>query len=348
MNEGRGMQAWAAEIERQAQVKQDFIVPTTDLVMTPDSAVSFVSNQQSFKGTPNFHGQLAGRLKIPKAYYDRVKESNPPLLADNVNHWLTQVPEKRMVRVMDGLARAYLSDSYRILDNKDLLQSILPTLREHDFKIKSSEILYNRMYLKVTFPEMRAEITHSKRVGDFVEGGLVISNSEIGQGSLKIEPFMYFLACTNGMVQNSLVRKYHVGRRYDSDMEYRELITDATNKAINDAFWMKVQDLVKGAIDVDLFKIRVEHLETTTQNGIEKEPEQVVEIVKRNYALSDTQGAEIFTNLMNGDDLSQFGLANAVTAAGNIQNLYEESNKLETIGGDIIDLPRDQWENLAA
>ena len=75
------------------------------------------------------HGQLAERVGIPKAYYDRMREHAPALFDTNVNHWLLASDGRRLVRTLDGHARAILSDRYRMLDNDDLAAVALPVLR---------------------------------------------------------------------------------------------------------------------------------------------------------------------------------------------------------------------------
>jgi uncharacterized protein (TIGR00255 family) len=47
-------------------------------------------------------------------------QEDPELLAANVNNWFHDQPQRRMVRTLDGKARAFLSDSYRTIDNLDV------------------------------------------------------------------------------------------------------------------------------------------------------------------------------------------------------------------------------------
>ena len=48
----------------------------------------------------------------------------PMLLADNANRWLKDKGEdRRLIRTLDGKARALLSDKYRPLENEDLAEA---------------------------------------------------------------------------------------------------------------------------------------------------------------------------------------------------------------------------------
>jgi hypothetical protein len=70
---------------------------------------------------------LADKLGIPAAYLRRMREQQPALLDANLNTWLAETPQRRfLIRTLrgqaggQGIARAFLSDSYRIVDNLDV------------------------------------------------------------------------------------------------------------------------------------------------------------------------------------------------------------------------------------
>jgi hypothetical protein len=49
-----------------------------------------------------------------------------------------------------------------------------------------------------------------------VQAGVVISNSEVGQGTLSVQPLIYRLICRNGLIAaDRAMRKTHVGRMSD-------------------------------------------------------------------------------------------------------------------------------------
>ena len=80
------------------------------------------------------------------------------------------------------------------------------------FLVESAAITDSRMYLKIITPKITANIG----INDEVQSGIMISNSELGLGSLNIKPFINRLVCLNGLVvsemEHSMLRKYHVGK----------------------------------------------------------------------------------------------------------------------------------------
>jgi hypothetical protein len=351
MKTGKTLVQLAQEVERQQESKQDFIVNTNVLHMRADGKRLSIFPEDDIEnpisyGIDNYcHNQIAQRLKIPKAYYDKMTEEAPDLLAYNVNNWFNRTPEKRMLRILDDNARAFLSDSYRPLDNIDLLTCVLPIISDYKCEVASCDVTSKKLYLKVLFPEMMGEVS----VGDAVQAGLCISNSEIGAGSLRVEPLVYRLVCSNGMITSSALKKYHVGRRNGTNFDnFQELLSDKTKQVSDAAFWMQVTDIVKNSMQRDVFEGNVERLRESTENKIEsKNIDKVIKKVQKKYTLSDTTGADMLRHLVEGGDLSQWGLANAVTRCANDAEDYDYATELERTGGKIIELEKTDWSAIA-
>ncbi|MGD7478558.1 DUF932 domain-containing protein, partial [Ralstonia pseudosolanacearum] len=153
-----------------------------------------------------------------------------------------------MIRVLDGNVRAFLSDRYRRLDNLELCAAVLPVINEmKNSVIESCEVTTTHLYLKVVNRRLKAEV----RVGDVVQAGFVVSNSEVGLGSLRVEPLVFRLVCKNGLICKDMAhKKYHVGRQvYASDDSAYELYSEETLAQDDKTFFLKVQDIVRSAVD---------------------------------------------------------------------------------------------------
>jgi hypothetical protein len=79
------------------------------------------------------------------------------------------------------------------------------------------------------------------------------------------------------------------------------------------------------------------------------DPVAVVEKTVKRFGLTEGEGTGILEHLVKGGDLSGFGLLNAVTAYAQDDNLdYDRATDLEKLGGTIIELKPNQWQELAA
>jgi hypothetical protein len=350
MKAGRTLQELAAEIERQRGAKRDFVATTNRLHMTGPGSdrgavrleLSLDSRTEDFSVMPHTHQQIASRLDIPKRYYDRMLSESPWLLADNVNHWFDHKTETRMLRTMDGRARAFLSDRYRPLDNADLATAVLPALAEQELKIVSCEVTDTKLYIKAVSPRVQGEVN----LGDVVQAGVVISNSEVGLGSLLIQGLLYRLACLNGMIRNDAnMRKFHTGSRHSAGEDgVRAFLSDEAIKASDTAVWLQVRDLTKAALEQSHFNRYLEELREAAGQRIEGSVGKVVELTQKHLGLTGEEGDSVLKHLIEGGDLSRWGLANAVTRTAQDVGSYDRATELERIGGAVIELQPSEWK----
>ncbi|MDR3562200.1 MAG: DUF932 domain-containing protein [Negativicutes bacterium] len=351
MKTGKTLGSLARELERQAKAKKDYLVDTRLMRMETTGGVSRLNipingDTESLGINDIATRQIADRLKIPAGYYDRMKAEIPGLLDENVNAWFRQNPETRMVRTMDGQARAFLSNRYRRIDNYELAGAVLPLLADaRGVQVVSCEVTERRMYIKVINKRMELEV---KR-GDVVQSGIVISNSEVGLGALKIEPLVYRLVCTNGLIAADYSqRKYHIGRIAASEEEEAlELFRDETLEADDRAFLLKVQDTVKAAFDKAKFGLIVDSMRLATERQIEGDPIKAVEVLSERFQFSQVERSGIFRHLIQGGDLSGYGLVNAVTRTAQDSPNYDRATELERFGGQLLVLPQPDWRKIA-
>jgi len=351
MKTGKTLQEMAAELDRQNRVKRDFVLETSGLRMAIDTdmpnldvvrATGEHTNVDRFSLNDIAHRQVGTHLGIPAKYYDRMREDYPDLLAANVNAWFQRQPARRMVRTLDGTARAFLSDRYRRIDNFEIATAVLPIIGEMSgARVDSCELTESRMYLKVVNPRLEAEV----KPGDIVQAGILISNSEVGHGAVSVQPLVYRLVCSNGMVVNDLgQRRYHVGRA--NQAEDLELFRDETLEADDRAFMMKIQDTVRAAVDETKFKRVVDKMREATEAEITGRVQEVVELSAAKWNLNQTEADNVLQHLIQGGDLSLFGLSSAVTRAAQDVESYDRSTEMEALGWNILNINRSEWSDL--
>ncbi len=345
MKTGKTLTELAMELERQSETKKDFIASTSSLEMSDTGELALESDTtHEFPVTDHAHSQIAARVDIPAKYYNRMRNDAPALLA-NVNEWFRSKPERRMVRTLDGEIRAFLSDRYRRLDNYDLAEAVLPILAEmgEGIRIVSTELTDSRMYVKAINERLELEV----KKGDVVQTGIVISNSEVGLGALKVEPLIYRLICENGMIaQDYSKKRYHVGRSADEGDAY-EIYRNETLKADDRAFFLKVQDTVRAAVDVAKFSTIVERMREATEQRIEGNPVRAVEIASDHLGFSKEESSGILQHLIQGGDLTAYGLLNAITRTSQDVDDYDRCTELERDGSRVMSLPASTWKSIA-
>lgn len=360
MKTGKSLSQLAAEIERQSMVKSDLVADTRQLALVVNEVVRdddsndpvvqlAVQNGSTHVHNlrPIAHAQIAERVGIPQRYYDRMLTEQPDLLAQNVNTWFVANPQRRMVRLLDGDVRAFLSDRYQRIENDDIMRVVLPILlATPGIEVMSTEVTESRLYIKAVTHSVRAEIK-SKRVGDIVEAGVLISNSEIGMGAVSIKPFFNFLVCTNGMVRDKdSMRRAHLGGR-QGDENIVQFLTDETKMADDHAVLLKVRDVVNAAMNADQFRLAIDAMQATTGQKITGDPVKAVEVLTKTFSMNQDEGAAIMRHLIEGGDLSRYGVMNAVTRTAEDLPSYDRATEFETFGGAILDLAQSDWNRIA-
>lgn len=350
MKYGKTLQELVAELDRQAEAKRDYLVDTRNLTMDAIDGGHQLTMQNDAKHSNSIfqmndiaHRQIGQALGIPAKYYDKMRSENPELLTANVNSWFNKEPAQRMVRTLDGTARAFLSDRYRRIDNYDIAHASLPLiLGEQQMKVASCEITDQRMYIKVVNPRLTTEVVP----GDVVQSGIIISNSEVGMGSVAIQPLVYRLVCSNGMVVNdAATRKYHIGRGNQASEDY-SLYSDATLEADDKALMLKIQDTVRAVVDEVQFQKVVKMMRDAKDAKITGRIPQVVELASADYGFSKKENDDILMHLIQDGDYTLYGLANAVTRAAQDVESYDRSTDMESTGYTILGMSRDRWNKL--
>lgn len=353
MKHGRTLTELAQELERQRMAKRDYLLDTRDVCMwyTGESHQITLNRRDNKPGlilemNEIAHQQIGTALGIPTKYYEKMRTENPELLTENVNGWFQKTPSRRMIRTLDGTARAFLSNRYRRIDNAEIAEAVLPILADiPDVTIESCEITDQRMYIKAVNPRLTAEVVP----GDIVQSGILITNSEVGMGSMAIQPLMYRLVCTNGMVVNdAATRRKHIGRINEVGEDYT-VYSDETKEADDRALMLKVRDTVRAVVDQSQFD-RVVDMMREAKGARITTPDipKMIELAASDFGFTKKEGSGILDHLIRGGDLTLYGFANAVTRAAQDVESYDRSTDLESIGYSVLGMTHQQWNRLNA
>lgn len=366
MKTGKTLSELAAEIERQAKTKKDFVAGTTAMEVhtNPDPAGEVqlrLGDKMNFGINDIAHEQIAEHTGIPKKYYDRMRKEHPQLLANNINEWFNKYPAPRLVRTLDGNARAFLSDKFQPLDNYDFGHATLPILAQRQLQIMSCEITERRLYIKAVDEKLYRDVPVGYKMGDgshkifdTCAPVVILSNSEVGFGRLVVETGVYTRACTNMALWAGAggMKRTHVGARHKLlegvDVQDIDLVlSSATKKKTMEALWLQVRDVIAAAFDEKILGKRLEKLAATAENKITGKVDKVIEVVQKTFDLNDDEKDSIFKHLIEGGSLTQYGLHAAITRAAQDVPSYDRATELEYLGGRVIELPRTDWERIA-
>ncbi len=377
MQQGKTLPELATELYRQAGAKRDFLAPADALTVRSSGHTDLIVGQ-AYTLNEVAHGQIADYLGIPKSFYDRLRNAadlrvpllpspetpahtDQPLFDLVVNRLLqSKGKDTRMVRTLDGTARAFLSDAFNVdLDNFDVFRVAARALEEADLcpdDVLSCDVTERRLYLKVVSPRIEAVIQpsnltrahgshHFLKERQVVRAGFLLSNSETGLGALTIQQTVYKLVCTNLWIKEESYRQRHLGRTLQADADGQVYKSD-TRQAEARTRLLKLRDHIADALEETRFRALVEKMQQSTEVKLEGNIEKITEVTARKFGLSAAEKDEVLKHLIEGADLSLWGLSNAVTATAQEAGSYDRSTELEAIGGRFFSLPASEIREL--
>lgn len=366
MKKGLSLTDFATEVQNRDQAKLDYLAPVKLLDVSTNGHTSLVLREVEDAAGNELaplpingiaHGQLAGYLGVPKAFYDHVqrntatiRDPNDPTLAlydTLVNGLLRSCPpeDTRLVRTLFGETRGFLSDRYRQMDNLEILTRLLPVIQglpAVNWNESSLQVTDSRMYLQLvdtSKPKVIQSGTHH-RLDDVLQRGVVITNSEVGMGSFAVQPLVFRQVCSNGLVITEYAqRKFHIGGRNSGDAGI--VWQSDTQKARNELTIMEMRDLMITAMsDEFLDKIAARAQDAADQTIKGTQVEHVIKNVTERFRMTNDEGKAMTGHFIEEGDLSLWGLVNSITRAAQDVESYDRSVELQAVGGNILALPK--------
>ena len=373
-NEKGTLMSLMQTVKDQAARVRDFTVPTDQMVMltrdessndSQSNVTQIVLEKQGGEPTRHFAvndvalDQIAQKANLDVRTARRVQQNYPRQFDSLVNAIWQKEPSVRMLRTFDspatpnqGVVRAVVSDKFKTFDNSDLLESALPQLIDSpaQWQVVTGSVTDRRLYLRLK----SNAITGQAAVGDIMANGIMLSNSEVGMGSVSVAQLVWTLACLNGMQSEKRSRHSHVtSSRADGDTW--GVLSDEAKAADNLALSLKVRDLVTDYADRDNFDATLERMREAHKDTIEGGPSAAVEALGKVLQIPKKQNDNLLDGLMatigqsgyeNGKLISRATLVNAVTRVAN--NVADDDvDDWQKLGGRVLDLPKSEWQRVA-
>lgn len=356
----------AQVLKEQDAAKLDVIAPagkiradgTTIVVedaITDLSIDGVTSRPARLEPTRVFDEGVSEKLSIPLAYVRRMREARPDLYAANVNGWLhgdggDTGPDGRsfMVRAFTsedgGIARALLSDSYKVMDNIDVLTASLDGIRKAgvEAEVARCDLTERRMYVKVTAPQVlayapellagyRSPFTgQSGTDNPAVFAGFIVQNSEVGGGAFSITPSLTIQVCNNGLtITKDVMRAVHLGSRLEEGViRWSEETQAKTLELVT----LKATDAVRTFLDVEYVKAQIRALEEKAGVPITGKVQDVVRLVAKKCLFTEETTEGVLDHFLRAGQFTAGGVLHAVTSYAQTVENADDAYALEEAG----------------
>lgn len=143
------------------------------------------------------------------------------------------------------------------------------------------------------------------------------------------------------------MRKFHVGAKQGVSDEAYAVLSQETRDKSAEAMRAIIKDVVTAATDEAKFKSNLEKFIDSTNQRIEADVPKAIEVLGNKLNLNQEEQSSVLTRLIEGGDLSRWGLANAVTRASADIEDYDRATEIERAGHNVIELARKDWEEVS-
>jgi len=342
----------------------------------------------------------ADKLKVPLDYLRRMAADRPDMFDGTINGWLhgyaREVPDAeggfgsvewvadpdrrnflfRGFRDGEGdwVARGLMSDTYKRVDNLDVVAATLQGLVEAGVDtVGSADIGDKHMYLRLIAPAVvigarellkgyrdpfadggevrvgggwrgldgirraaQAEGSGYEPGGEPVlNAGIAVKNSELGFSSTSITPYAHFQICGNGQsVTADVVRAIHHGGRQDVGVVDWSEDTRRKELAVVTA---KTRDAVKAFMAADYWERKVAEWTAKAGKPVD-DAEDTIGQVSQALGFTEDERATIFRHFLLGGQRTAGGVMNAITSTAQTIENADRAAEFEGVAVRALDL----------
>jgi hypothetical protein len=254
-----------------------------------------------------------------------------------------------------GMLRAVLSDRFLVYDNLDVLGLALKAVKKFNderglnIEVDKLDLSDERMYVRFIVPGIEMEARNALKnyvdpdggkngglgVSNGIVTGFVLSNSEVGMGSLMVAPRLKILACANGMVWNEeAFKRVHLGGKME---EGEKVWSDETKRANINLIESQLSDMIEKYCSEDFLGEKVSEIIEMSERELNY-PVEAVKNIGGSIGLNEDELDGVlnyFVSQKSGNNV--FGIAQALTTQAH-HSSPERRMELETAATGLMEL----------
>ena len=253
--------------------------------------------------------QLCQNLKRPVKYYRRLPDEVKATVANydigrlNGNSYL--------LRGKGEWIRAFLSAEYVAYNNSEIAQTAESLLRNEALAVKSFVLEETHMFLKIISEDIVDRSSGLK-------AGIMIGNSEVGLGSISVEPFVFRKPCTNDLVV-SREKSFRHAHIHLTEYEMTRRMAEALGEGFR----------VASAVLAEFLKTREVKV---------ADPIEVIRKIAEERKFAQKLIAEVVSSYLGDPEANWYGVINAFTSAAQKLGPLQRID-MERFAGTLLQAP---------
>jgi hypothetical protein len=277
--------------------------------------------------------QMAYKFGIPWKYVQHLRDQGVwgnALLAHNFNeHFRNDITRRFLVRSYQHQVRGFLSDKYRRLDSRPLVEAFATACQDVGAIPIQGFGTDTKVQLKAMLPTI-FEPAPNEVVAFYV----VWQNSDYGDGAHQICSGMLRLWCTNYAVMDTTIRNVHIGKRLSEDVAYSE----RTHRLDTETMASAIEDTVKDVLGPESTTMLCDAIRSANEQQID--PRQALNLLKGELLKGEVNGVLEKYNSPDVEMLppgnTAWRLSNAVSLFANDVEDVSRRMDLERFAGKVL------------
>jgi hypothetical protein len=253
--------------------------------------------------------QMCQKLEIPVKYYRRLADEMKATVANYDINRLNG--HSYLLRVKGDWIRAFLSAEYVVYNNSEITETVQSLLGNGALTMKSFVLEETHMFLKIISDEIWD-------VESGLKAGIMIGNSEVGMGSVSVEPFVFRKPCTNDLIV-SREKSFRHAHIHLTEYEMTRRMAEAVSEGFS----------VASSVLNAFLKTREEPI---------PDPVETIRKVAEARKLSQKLTDEVVSSYLVEPDASRFGVINAFTNAAQKLGPLQRID-MERFAGTLLEAP---------
>lgn len=279
--------------------------------------------------------QMAQDIDMPMKFLDSLQDEKNEWGRELLAHNLQTVFHERyaskrfLSRSVSDQVRGWLSDSYRRLDSRPIVEAFASAVSEKGAVPYEGYVTDTKIAIQAIMPEIYEPIP-----GEVVAYGLSLENSDFGNGALSIRAYLLRIWCTNLAITEETMRQVHLGKRLDDNLIYSQRTYELDAKTTVSA----LKDVVRLQLDSRSLTNRMEAVRMAAAKEIN--PTSARELLKK--ALNKGE-AEAAMNAYNSPDVynlpagqTAWRLSNAISWIAGQTEEPERKLELMRVAGEVL------------
>ena len=216
---------------------------------------------------PHAFDQVITHAGVPKKFYEHVIDEaggyiwGKDLIARNVNEILAhRKNERRLLRIEDEKVKGFLSDKFRRLDSRPLVDAFVGACNELQMLPIDGIATDTKVRVRAVLPMVFEPVDNEVMIF-----GAEFGNSDFGDGGLVMNLWTMRVWCTNLAIAEKCLRQVHLGSRLPDDIQF----SDETYRRDTRAMVSAVKDVTANIIAPNRVNRMLEAIKTADAKEIQ-------------------------------------------------------------------------------